>query len=819
MTKKKRGNWTHKKRRTTTCNISLSDKKKKQIWNKKYHKKKKMNSTSLAPPPISSNINTSNYTNTLISNIEFSDGTTNNSAEDISMNVIESTEPEQILSISWNTALTSVVEENKKLKQEKIQDKEAFKEMKRKYENEKEKRISERKRRIAAEMDIERIINESQCEQNALQDEFKPTTTLTVDMSLNFSIGLTEKSFDPKFMKAFYDFIKIRLKLSVLKSSASLTRLIHIMNIYNDGTQNGCKKIELGGTSYGSVDRVMQYKAKQLIQIETCFIVKTMWQPNKSVMSMGHDECSDLGESQMSVVMAFDADIPTQLEIEDPALFTPELQCGNIVRGIWHQNIPSKDSATSVKWAIKPAIDELDVLGSFTFGNKWIFIRDLIGKQLAMMTDQNAGAQKTSELTGLAFKVKLLQKYVCFMHIVDNMLITCKDRLLLDRDDENEEELKADELQNCRNIDIMDICNRLQKALSQKCDSLRNKGCLFAVFTSYSNNKESFVDWCRVTGERRQFTIRNVDAAISRRQEILEVSKKKQGNKYLVSNARICLEFGLSITLLREAIVMTSVKRNYTEQIVVCMGKTLQNMNEFLPVVKESLYKLERVQTNKIFAIKTLFTMVSFFQYENMEINQYEQLQSNIITNKLLSLNCKLKIVQCTDEMSQWIKENQFIDASGFLQNAITIFTEDNICLKDKYFYHLFRLSPTHLQGVYGNMYHDLKGRIKLQSSGQIPKSVPTVNDNTESLNATGKYSGRYAPNIEETTKAGHAIGVFNKDCWNTFDYLRIYEPKIFMHILIKWYTFCGTYKKAIKAKKQYKKAYHRAKWKKLKQT
>ncbi len=49
--------------------------------------------------------------------------------------------------------------------------------------------------------------------------------------------------------------------------------------------------------------------------------------------------------------------------------------------------------------------------------------------------------------------------------------------------------------------------------------------------------------------------------------------------------------------------------------------------------------------------------------------------------------------------------------------------------LKDKYFEHLFKLAP----GVYGNMYHDLKERIKLQSTGKIPKSVFSLSDNRSS--------------------------------------------------------------------------------------
>ncbi len=50
---------------------------------------------------------------------------------------------------------------------------------------------------------------------------------------------------------------------------------------------------------------------------------------------------------------------------------------------------------------------------------------------------------------------------------------------------------------------------------------------------------------------------------------------------------------------------------------------------------------------SQIFAIRTLLTMVPFFQYEN---DEYEQIQTNIQINKLLSLECKLKIVECIDD-------------------------------------------------------------------------------------------------------------------------------------------------------------------------
>ena len=107
--------------------------------------------------------------------------------------------------------------------------------------------------------------------------------------------------------------------------------------------------------------------------------------------------------------------------------------------------------------------------------------------------------------------------------------------------------------------------------------------------------------------------------------------------------------------------------------------------------------------------------------------------------------------------------------------------------------------------------------RCKLQAKKDIPESALTTNDRCETLNGTGKYHHRNAPNIDEKSKAALAIENVNKDCWNTFDYMIEKQPKQFETAIVTWMDSCNTYKQAIAEDKQYKSNYKALKVKKIK--
>lgn len=170
----------------------------------------------------------------------------------------------------------------------------------------------------------------------------------------------------------------------------------------------------------------MQFRALKLFRVETCIVIKRKWIANKSVFTLFHDETSFKQESQQSVLLSFNTDTT---EFIDPDIdFNPKLYDGNIIRAIWHHNIPSKDSVTTVKAAIVPAIDELNEIGAVLYKD-WINLRRLMKTKLAVMSDQNTGALLTNRLIGEEFNVECLVQCVCLMHNLDNTLIVAVNRL------------------------------------------------------------------------------------------------------------------------------------------------------------------------------------------------------------------------------------------------------------------------------------------------------------------------------------------------------------------------------------------------------
>eukprot|EP01083_Nonionella_stella_P237033 831908_1 len=617
---------------------------------------------------------------------------------------------------------------------------------------------------------------------------------------------ITEKTFHPQFAAAFNDFIKIRLKCNVLKNSKCLDRLVEVMDVYNQVKNTGKNmQFEVGGTSYGSIDRVMQYRASELFLFETCIVMNRCWIPEQSKMTLYHDECSQRNESQLSIVMAFNTKIAEDSE------FIPHLRSGNIIRGIRHRNIPGKESHVSLNWGIKPAISALDDIGCKLYEQQWIKLPNLIQDTLAVMSDQNNGALKLNKMIGDEYKVRNLVELICLMHNVDNMLGVIIERLLLERANTNDANLR-----NLRNVDINQIGIRIQKCLNRKFEGHQNKGELFTVFISRIEGK-SFIPFTRVVGDRKQWEIKNVEASLSRREEMGAFSMKTtRDGKHLVADPRLLYEYSKSYTLLQESLIITNIRRQYVLPLMSLVSTEVEQMNRILPILKQSLDQCQYVATNTLYAIRTLFTLSKLIGHET--VHPY------ILTNKLLSEDNVLAVLDCTDNLGQWINDDGFDFCEFMVQVRSTFDQQEQV--SDRYYAHIIQLQGDELQGViiqlqgaYHALYTDFSQRYQAQSTEEIPDSALGTNDITESLNGCGKYHGSIAPNIAELTKNAMALNALNRHAWYTWDYLISHEPAEFERVLRLWLEHCGTYRMSIERKKEYQQKYHSEKWKKLRCT
>lgn len=808
-----------RKRRTTTANIRTTKKERQKVYDKTYNNKNSNTAIKVTnsprklklkldfkrrPTQINHNKqqpnDTSNSTHA-ISNSTYANTQLIESANDIIPKQLDlSADPRELvkLLLQQNKALQSQIQSKNKqldIAQNQIQ--------KYKHQN------------MSLKKDISKLIqNSTEVEVNTKNDTaFNPT--LTMNISHDISI-ITEKTLTPEFTRAVNEYIKIRLKLQALKNSRSLNNLINILNVHNKIKNPDLKPLQLGGKSYGTIDRLMQHKAFDLMRMEVCIVIQRKWTP-QSVYTAFFDECSQSKESQLSLLLAFNVKVPENYEYDLEEIFTPKLQAGNVIRAIWHRNIPGKDSKTIMEWAIKPAIDELNEIGKCLYPDDWICLRSVMKKSLAVMTDQNNGALDVGNKMKAEFKVENFIQLLCVMHNVHNMLLKVNDRLLLERDlTLKRQPLIDQQLHNLRNIDIIKIGNRIQRSINPKFEGHQNKGLEFKIFTSYSEDQNFFTNFRRVVGERKQWELHNVQAALSRRVNISDFSQKSKNGKHIASNARDLFEYSNSILLLRESIIMVNIQVMYSDPIMIICGKTVQQMNKFLPILKQSLSKVYKIINQPRFALRTLFQLT--------QLVPHEQIKPYLLINKLLSMDEKQNILKCTHEdvISEFISDEKFNNPVGLAQAIKAIKQQNNMQFGDKYFMYIFEFEAMELytvlrqlQGAYFNVYSDLKARYDRQAQDNIPDSALTSDDIGETLNATGKYRGKFAVNINDKTKAAHAVCEVNRPFY-TWDWLLDNNPLEFERDLILWHRQCGTYKELYVEKKECETKYHAEKWKKL---
>ena len=501
----------------------------------------------------------------------------------------------------------------------------------------------------------------------------------------------------------------------------------------------------------------------------------------------------------MSVLLVFDATTPSIDDAADPSVHTPKLCSENVVRAIWHQKIPGKDAETTVETAICPAVDSLDDIGGALYGNNWISIRKRLSRRLACMSDQNTTALLTNKLIGKEFGVNDLVELVCLMHNLDNTLISAEKRLL---DERVHADKRDNVLVNNTNLNILDIANRLQNHLMIRQDTDKNKGEAFKLFFENSPNKSSFTPFQRVIGGRRQHLARNVEAVLSRRQEIAQFGATKFNGKHLVTNPRLLFEYGNSLVLLRESLIFVCLSRNFITPMIKTIGRDCQLMKNVLPKIKEALRSLDLVATNSVYAVRSMLTLTKL----------YNGMEPHILTNTLLSESAKLAIIDCTDVLQP---QNE-VNVPNFVRSAKALFRGLSVVFKDRYFHNLFQQSPIQFgiileqfRGVCNVVRMDMQRRYDAQSQSGIPNSTFSTNDCCETLNATGKYHEKRSPNISEQAKAAFAIHDVNRNgIWYTFDYLAEHQPRAFEEALIGWYKFCGSRLKARSEKMKYQKKF-----------
>ncbi len=564
-------------------------------------------------------------------------------------------------------------------------------------------------------------------------------------------------------------------------------------------------RIELGGISGATMSRLQQFKCADLFRLEICILLYRYWQFGISTMTLYHDETSQNGHSQFSIIMAFNVEY-SNAQLLNENYFIPKRRAGNIVRAIWHNNIPSKDAKSSVQWAVKPAINSLDKMGYELYDN-WTDIKSLIDGTLGTMTDQNTTALLINKLIGRELDIEELIESICGMHNVDNSIQPALDRLkqqrLNDKEDKNI-------LCNSWKLDILSIANKMQNVLNIKNDNLRNKG---HIYEEYERKQKShkYTKFARVIGDRKINQLKNIDAILTRRDCIKKFAELSFNNQHLIYNARIAYEYGNSQVLLRESIIMTNIRRLYASPLLVTIGKDKPLMNIGLPVIKQALDSMKLITKSHQHSINVLAPLL-------LLTSLYDCTENAMIRNDLLCNDEKLFLIEIGEYINTLSRHNSegIINLEQFLTQCQEKIRRKNIVFNDNYYKTIFNQTAlelskilSQLKGAYGNIYDDMILRYELQNKN-APNSTFTNNDITESLNGASKYQQRKGPSTTPKSREGSSFNSINCDAWNTFDYLSQNETMEFKRIILIWHNQYQSYHTSMKNKEFDEEHYNR---------
>eukprot|EP01084_Bolivina_argentea_P274786 468468_1 len=620
-------------------------------------------------------------------------------------------------------------------------------------------------------------------------------TKLTVSSSQNIQYMGNINTLDPKFVEAYKAFVNLRLYLRVLKNNKVLPEMLNIINTANKLLNGSTKPIDLGSTSNSTLSRLQQFRGLDLVTIETCIMYRFFWDPNDSVLTVYHDGTSQNNESQESVLTAFNIEEFGEYEKLMDHEFTPETRENCIFRGIWHQNIPKTDAETTIEWAIIPAFNRLDHIGYGLFGTGWIPMKQRVKKKIGTMTDAASTAQSTSRKIGSIYNSELIFKNICLQHNYGNNLTPGVQRLKATRihfvlKDKKEQDV----VKRTIKMTIFEICLNIQKVLVQGIDNTRAKGGLFQFLLGHAKS----VAFGREIGDRKQHQFKCVEAAISVRDVLGKMSlMADKKSKPVLYNARVLYEFSESRILLREALIVVNLGRNYSTPSLLKTSKYDPMMNKCIPFVREMLDSLDSLFQVGFSSAKMLGLVLGLLSLS-------KEISPNILVNKF-ELQSNLEIICDIGGVVNDINQHGKVNISLFYDKIQEMIS--NTVFVDKYYFYLFDSTKLEfestleeLYGVYRVTFEDMTNRFNEQCMTP-PKSMLGNNDPTESMQGSSKYYQKYKLRIAEFSRAVRTLHDVNK-IWYTFDWLMKHDFEFFVDVLMFWFYDCGSYRLKAEEKK-----------------
>eukprot|EP01083_Nonionella_stella_P018103 50614_1 len=116
----------------------------------------------------------------------------------------------------------------------------------------------------AKNMDIYKLINEGALDSDH-QGVDKAHLSIGGLTHINF---VSQNTFEPWFIQATRDLVKIRMKCQILRNSKGLPLLTKILNLYCDALKQPRFNFNVGGTSYGSLDQFVDKYYHYLFTLE-----------------------------------------------------------------------------------------------------------------------------------------------------------------------------------------------------------------------------------------------------------------------------------------------------------------------------------------------------------------------------------------------------------------------------------------------------------------------------------------------------------------------------------------------------------------------
>eukprot|EP01083_Nonionella_stella_P277753 944358_1 len=149
------------------------------------------------------------------------------------------------------------------------------------------------------------------------------TTTLSISEPQSIQYCGNINNLNPKFIRAFKAFTNLRLLLRVLRNNKVLPEMVEVVNTANKLINgSSCKAIDLGSITHSTLSRLQQFRGYDLILIESCYILRNLWDKDQSVMSIYHDGTYNKSNHQESILFAFNIEPFEEWELNTDSQFT-----------------------------------------------------------------------------------------------------------------------------------------------------------------------------------------------------------------------------------------------------------------------------------------------------------------------------------------------------------------------------------------------------------------------------------------------------------------------------------------------------------------